>query len=95
MTDNVLHKQIDSTEKNLNGTNSMSAVQSKIIGIEIQGILFYKYKRGNRPWFECCLTYLAFAYLSIHSIMWRMDSVLGRKCWKINSKEHQEGGWER
>lgn len=38
------------------------------------------------------VTYLAFAYLRIHFIMWRMDSILGRKYWKINSKEHQEGG---
>lgn len=36
--------------------------------------------------------YLAFAYLSIHSMIWRMGSILGRKCWKINKFKRTSGG---
>ena len=47
MTDDVLNKKIDSVENNLNDT-SMLSVQSKTIGIEIKGVLFYNYKRGKQ-----------------------------------------------
>lgn len=38
------------------------------------------------------ITDLAFAYLSIHSIIWRMVSILGRKCWEINKFKRTSGG---
>lgn len=95
MTDDVLNKKIDSVENNLNDT-SMLSVQSKTIGIEIKGVLFYNYKRGKQTlvWMLPWSGYISHFCLPDYALSNMEDRllILGRKSWKINKCRRTAGG---